>query len=434
MATNNNKNSELDMTQRALISLYRESLKLRSIGKSKSHPFRIILGDETDLADGTLDDSDLERKKQNFEILKNESIISKFTGPFWEYEHPDTNPDFSDYYCYITGEFYPDKVIRCLEKIWKPKQELSEEIVMSYRKLTELVQTYFSKPISENVQIAEEFDRKSNELYRALSNRIAELFQILDTSLINTNDGFLFFTGPYIPFTSLFSAQKELKKKRMTIESAMANMTDFYGKLIEVENSFKLETYKKPKFKLETVSNHINQLKNIKNSADKHTIPHFPLKVNSETKWEDITIKFINISDIEISIGKTKHITNYAEIGFSDQRVPNQHDNTSQKQSWKFLILLATGMGSLDFGKLTAEEKTKCKKQKQELSNILKSYFSLPDDPFEKYDKDKAIFKIKINLIPDKDFREDFRDRKIYDSNNPFEDLDEVMDDQLRRP
>ncbi|HLL60639.1 MAG TPA: hypothetical protein VK338_02895, partial [Candidatus Nitrosocosmicus sp.] len=72
------------------------------------------------------------------------------------------------------------------------------------------------------------------------------------------------------------------------------------------------------------------------------------------------------------------------------RRLPNKQ--------WELLQLLATYNGELSWHDKGATEKIK--KKKQLLSDTLKQYFQIDDDPFYPYKKLNA-YKIKITLIPE---------------------------------
>ena len=81
--------------------------------------------------------------------------------------------------------------------------------------------------------------------------------------------------------------------------------------------------------------------------------------------------------------------------------------------SWDFLYLLSTKEGVFLLGRLSKKEKEPYKKQKEELAEKLKTFFKIEEDPFEKYDRWKKEYRIKLKLVPHPTFRADFRDRRI---------------------
>lgn len=120
-----------------------------------------------------------------------------------------------------------------------------------------------------------------------------------------------------------------------------------------------------------------------------------PLHIPPGTKWENITIKFLNGHDVMIMVssGDSDQITirsNYASLGF--QNLKNNRPNVQ----WILLKHLADDNGTFSWDNPTAN--VKIKKTKQNLSKQLKLAFRLTDDPFFVYRETKS-YQIKINLI-----------------------------------
>lgn len=153
--------------------------------------------------------------------------------------------------------------------------------------------------------------------------------------------------------------------------------------------------------KLKEVINVIekNHKKNAQELNNKNT-KRLPLKkLPPNTKWQNITIQFLNGQEIIIKVkarekGKkdlTWH-TNYEEMGFQDERkkVPNKQ--------WVFLQLLSQLEGRISWNNSKASSQGK--KHKQRLADALKKYFHITYDPFYPYKIVKA-YEIKIKLIPE---------------------------------
>lgn len=126
---------------------------------------------------------------------------------------------------------------------------------------------------------------------------------------------------------------------------------------------------------------------NTKNS--KVQKPKFPYKIPAGTTWQNIYIQFKNPEMVTILVAGRTHETTFADMGFADKR-----DFTPNEQ-WLLFSILAKNNGSLSAGHPDAKDKYK--KQKQLLSDTLKSYFSLDTDPFKTYGK-KDGYSIKIGL------------------------------------
>ncbi len=134
------------------------------------------------------------------------------------------------------------------------------------------------------------------------------------------------------------------------------------------------------------------------------------------TKWEDITIKFLNDYDVEIKNRNKIFKSDYEQMGFADKRKDNQQE-TKAKESWKLLQHFSRNNNVFPLNAPTRQENDRHKKQKQELSKLLKDYFGIADDPIA-YDEDKREYRLKIQLIPEKIFQEQWADRNIFEENS----------------
>lgn len=149
-----------------------------------------------------------------------------------------------------------------------------------------------------------------------------------------------------------------------------------------------------------------------------------------DTKWENITIRFLNTYDVKIENGKETSETNYEEMGFADRR------SGKAILSWDFLQLLSTNKGVFPLGRLSKEDNATCKTQKKDLSGKLKTFFKIKEDPFEEYDREKKEYRIKLKLVPHPTFRADFRDRRIkeeFKKNDKFEGIGDQFAEDTNR-
>jgi hypothetical protein len=135
-------------------------------------------------------------------------------------------------------------------------------------------------------------------------------------------------------------------------------------------------------------------------------------KFPKDTKWQDITIQFLNEHEVIIRVKNETHQTTYEVMGFQDEKkkLPNKQ--------WTFLRLLAIKNGELSWennSDLTLKQINSAKKQKQLLVEALKAYFQIDDeDPFYDYKKEKA-YRIKINLMPEINSTTNVREQEIYE-------------------
>jgi len=117
-----------------------------------------------------------------------------------------------------------------------------------------------------------------------------------------------------------------------------------------------------------------------------------PSWLSENLKWEDIIIEFKNGEDAVVTIGSESHNVSYKDLGCQDQR------KLKPDTQWIFLRVLAENNGEVSWGDSHAHDQGK--KVKQLLSDRLKAYFRLSDDPFYDYRKEKA-YRIKMTLIPE---------------------------------
>ena len=118
----------------------------------------------------------------------------------------------------------------------------------------------------------------------------------------------------------------------------------------------------------------------------------YPIKLPPNTKWEDITIEFLDGHNANIKAKDLNANVYYKEMGFEDKkkRLPNKQ--------WELLELLSLHKGELTWN--NPDAKVLIKKKKQLLAQTLKAYFQINEDPFLPYRQEKA-YKIRINLIPE---------------------------------
>ena len=119
-----------------------------------------------------------------------------------------------------------------------------------------------------------------------------------------------------------------------------------------------------------------------------------PLELPPGTKYEQITIEFLNEQDVKITAPGFSINTDYKEMGFQDNRTQIRLPN----KQWNLLIYLAKNHGELSWSDPKAN--SLIKQRKKLLSDSLKACFQIDEDPFYPYEQIGA-YKIKINLIPD---------------------------------
>jgi hypothetical protein len=125
--------------------------------------------------------------------------------------------------------------------------------------------------------------------------------------------------------------------------------------------------------------------------------PKFPYKIPAGTHWNNVIIKFLDDEKVEILVKKQLHLTDYKEMG-----MVGRGKNPEPSEQWLFLKVLAQYNGEITIK--DTEAKDKYKKQKQVLTDTLRSYFAIDYDPFYPYqsclEKGGNSYKIKLLLIP----------------------------------
>jgi len=128
-----------------------------------------------------------------------------------------------------------------------------------------------------------------------------------------------------------------------------------------------------------------------------------PLKLPTNTKWEHITIQFLDYDKVRIQAPDhfTK-VVDYRKMGF--ENLKNGKPNTQ----WELLYALSRYRGDLSWTIATYRKRVdshplstpKIRKQIQRLSGSLKQYFNINEPPFYDYVKYEA-YKTKFFLLPD---------------------------------
>jgi hypothetical protein len=130
-----------------------------------------------------------------------------------------------------------------------------------------------------------------------------------------------------------------------------------------------------------------------------------PLSLPSYTKWEHIILKFIDSETIEIK-GPENFIkvVTFREMGFDNQKKSRRPPD----KLWDFLYTLALLRGTLSWDLL--KEKVKdpeiiykalqtARKNKQLVSDRLKLFFNIEDDPII-YDRKEKLYHTIFTILP----------------------------------
>lgn len=139
-----------------------------------------------------------------------------------------------------------------------------------------------------------------------------------------------------------------------------------------------------------------------KENKTKQVINPPPLKSSSErilvkfptppgTKWEDISIIFIDGETVKITVGSICKTKTYSQMGFMNTK------NGKPNKQWNDLEDIAGCYGMLSWDTPSKDLPYKRKKRKQLIADTLKSFFNLPDDPFYPYMKGSG-WKTRFNI------------------------------------
>jgi hypothetical protein len=128
-----------------------------------------------------------------------------------------------------------------------------------------------------------------------------------------------------------------------------------------------------------------------------------PLNLPSDTRWEHITIQFLDYDKVKIQAPNYfKKVTDFRKMGFENLK------NGKPNKQWELLYDLSRFRGDLSWTIATYRRRVdshplstpKIRKQIQILSQGLKQYFNINEPPFYDYVKFKA-YKTKFFLLPD---------------------------------
>ena len=117
----------------------------------------------------------------------------------------------------------------------------------------------------------------------------------------------------------------------------------------------------------------------------------FPYPIPAGTEWRQVSMKVLGDKKVHIKLPAKEHTATYEEMGFG------KHDG-KPSVLWAFFKILAMQNGEISIIDETA--KIQYKKQKQQVSDILKNYFSMESDPFHPY-KENNSYKTRFTLFSD---------------------------------
>ena len=149
----------------------------------------------------------------------------------------------------------PQKVTDYAVKIFEPKKLYCEKLAELYTKLIDIVETYFAKPIIR--------DEKLNNFYTILTESIKEM---IDEDLIPP-----FKLKNWQPFTNLFSAEEEMKRKGVNLRETIQIMNAFLGEIYKFITLFDIKP-KKEKEKIKDLDDYLTSIGSQKRKQKKELV------------------------------------------------------------------------------------------------------------------------------------------------------------------
>ncbi len=107
------------------------------------------------------------------------------------------------------------------------------------------------------------------------------------------------------------------------------------------------------------------------------------------TRWEDMTLRFLDGNTVKVVVGEIQEIKSHAEMNMSSMR------NGNPTKQWELLAGLARTHGALSWS--SSQAGAKAKKRVQLLGKQLSDYFGIPESPFYPYLKGKG-WQLRLKL------------------------------------
>ena len=110
------------------------------------------------------------------------------------------------------------------------------------------------------------------------------------------------------------------------------------------------------------------------------------------SSWSDVSIRFMDGHTVSIQVNSERRVCNYTQMGMANRK------NGDPTRQWKLLEGFANSRGEIDWhGRHAA---LSVKKQKQELSKRLRTFFGLDDDPIEWVKDARSYYRCKFRILP----------------------------------
>ena len=306
---------------------------------------------------------------------------------------------------------------------WGGLKELSKNLCC----LIKIIDDYSHDPVQMEKELNNFYYTKSDEL-----KRMVDYFDYVETSVIPID----IFKGYFPSKKFLYKAPADMDK--LEYEMLLKEFQVFNANFRKLAN---LELEKSPSYKEEDqkigfergpFKEVIDGIKKgvmlnagardslIKRKKMQINIPKFP----EGLKWEEITIRFLNGGEVQITARDLIYSADFESMGFKNEK------NKGPTMQWNLLRTFSIKGGIISWENnqdLEVKTRDRIKKQKQELSDKLKFYFNkVEGDPFSDYKKEGG-YKIKINLIPEQGI-----DLSLLNTEHAIEDCSDKIDADIQ--
>ncbi len=338
---------------------------------------------------------DYEEKIAILNLLKKSKVIYsysiKHSKEIVDFSPSEEYNDFEEvYFTKALIKLKPLTIIDYIKEISKNREKLLMSFSEYLTKMVKILRFYNKDSLLIDENINQAYLQISEDINKLLKNKLLCSFKLKYQE----------------PFSDLFLAEKELENKNSDIDIVIKKIS---GLLREVRSKiFKIKIFIKGKtnvdvddilIKIEGSNKNFKEEASItKSKKKKFVLFEFP----SNTKWENITIKFISNHDVVITIKNKNYPANYEVMGFEDEK------SKKPDVQWNLLRLLSyrkevswSNNSDLSIKKINA-----IKHQKKSLSDSLKLFFQINNNPFYNWNTVKA-YKTKINLIPQPEVEKD---------------------------
>lgn len=227
--------------------LYKLHSSAESNGGEHLREAKVFLGE---IDDGEQEDIKINKKILSF--LKKEGIISNFEiaedsfneeTPILQESKEHIGQDIETLqamtlsipilvaYC----KYNPSKVKDYLKKLWKPKADSNKKLIERFILLEKTVRAFFEKGADHEKQTNLE------KIYKKLCEEIQALIKVV---WISPYPYCKFFEDYNNPFTSLFSAEKEMIENKQRLGNILGNLKHLYGQAAALKEVLELEEQK----------------------------------------------------------------------------------------------------------------------------------------------------------------------------------------------